>query len=176
MSTTLRIAGIVDESIVDGPGFRLTVFAQGCRHRCEGCHNPETHDFEGGTIMTVSDILTKLMENPLLDGVTLSGGDPFEQAEAFAELAKEIRFRGYHVMTYSGYTFEAIQQMAKVRPAFEELLNATHILVDGPFKQQERCHDLLFRGSRNQRLIDVDATRANGRVCLYKESINEQAS
>ncbi|MDF2524364.1 MAG: nrdG, partial [Clostridiales bacterium] len=106
MSTQLRISGIIKESIVDGPGIRLVIFAQGCRHHCPGCHNPETHSFEGGQLITIAEILGMMKRNPLLDGITLSGGDPFEQAAEFAELARETRKAGLNVVTYTGYTYE----------------------------------------------------------------------
>lgn len=176
MRTVLNIAGMIEESIADGPGFRLVVFAQGCRHKCEGCHNPETHTFAGGMPMTVEEILMRLEENPMHDGITLSGGDPFEQAEGFSILAKAARHRGYHVMTYTGYTFEAIQNLADERPGWNALLTASDVLVDGPFKLSEKCGTLLFRGSRNQRLIDVDTTLKTGKVNLYSTSVGEQAS
>ena len=108
MDATLRIAGIVKESIVDGPGIRLVIFAQGCKHNCPGCHNPETHSFEGGNLISVEEILEKVKKNPLLDGVTFSGGDPFEQGEAFSILGEKVKTLGLNVMTYTGYTYEEI--------------------------------------------------------------------
>lgn len=155
MNTVIRIAGITEESIVDGPGIRFVVFAQGCRHHCPGCHNPQTHGLEGGTLITVDEILQRMKQNPLLDGITLSGGDPFEQAESFAELAHRARISGYTVMTYTGYTYEALQQEAAQHPGWHRLLRNTHLLVDGPFRQNEHNPLLRFRGSENQRIVDV---------------------
>lgn len=162
MSTLIRIAGITEESIVDGPGIRFVVFAQGCRHRCPGCHNPQTHDPDGGTLTSVSEILTKMRQNPLLDGITLSGGDPFEQGEPFAELAARAHGLGYHVMTYTGYTYETLQQEAHRRTGWQKLLQSTDLLVDGPFRQSERNPLLRFRGSANQRILSVPDSLAAG--------------
>ncbi len=158
MDALLRIAGITEESIVDGPGIRFVVFAQGCRHHCPGCHNPQTHDLSGGTLSSVDEILHRMQQNPLLDGITLSGGDPFEQAEAFAELAEKARNLGYSVMTYTGYTYEMLQHDAPHRPGWHKLLASTHLLVDGPFRQAEHNPLLRFRGSENQRIVDVSSS------------------
>ena len=155
MNTTLRVAGIVNESIVDGPGIRLVVFGQGCKHNCPGCHNPETHSFEGGELMSVEDIIKLVIKNPLLDGVTFSGGDPFEQAEGFAVLGKRIKALGLNVMTYTGYTYEEISDGMKTKPEWRALLYTTDILVDGKFDLTKKSLLLKFRGSSNQRIIDV---------------------
>lgn len=154
----LRIADIVDDSIVDGPGFRMTVFAQGCPHHCPGCHNPGTHDFSGGKEVTVQCILDLAAENPLLSGITLSGGEPFCQPDAMAKLAKGAKEMGLHVMAYSGWTFEELLQKEEVRA----LLESIDVLVDGRFILAERSLKLAFRGSRNQRIIDVPASLKTG--------------
>lgn len=169
MPSELKIAGIARESIVDGPGIRLVVFAQGCRHNCPGCHNPATHSFEGGTAMSMESILEALRANPLLDGITLSGGEPFEQAEGFAELAFQSGLLGLHVMTYTGYTYEQILAGSVTRPAWSSLLAHTDILVDGPFELEKRNLLLKFRGSENQRLIDVKKTRAFGKIVIIDD-------
>lgn len=149
----LRIAGIIGESIVDGPGIRFVVFTQGCPHHCPGCHNPQTHAFDGGELVDTDKLLHKILEDPLVSGVTFSGGEPFCQAEALAELAKELRAHGKHIMTYTGYTWEQLQQSED--PAVHALLKHTDILVDGRFILEQRDLTLRFRGSRNQRLLDV---------------------
>ena len=100
------MAGVVSESIVDGPGIRFTLFVQGCPHKCEGCHNPQTHDFSGGKDDDTDAILERILENPLLDGVTFSGGEPFCQAKPLADLAMKIKAAGLDVISYSGYTIE----------------------------------------------------------------------
>lgn len=156
----IRVAGIEDDSIVDGPGFRLTVFTQGCPHDCSGCHNPETHPFDGGKIMDADAIVKMMKDNPLLDGITLSGGDPFCQPEPCAYLARKAKDMGLNVWAYSGWTFEALMGMPEVRP----LLESVDVLVDGPFILAQRTLELRFRGSRNQRLVDVPASLAEGRA------------
>ncbi|NLM76233.1 MAG: anaerobic ribonucleoside-triphosphate reductase activating protein [Clostridiaceae bacterium] len=164
MDVNIRIAGIINESIVDGPGIRMVVFAQGCRHKCPGCHNPETHSFDGGKLVAVSSILEQAKSNPLLDGITISGGEPFEQAESFAVLAKEAKNLGLNIMTYTGYTYEYIVKNSSKHRGWEELLDETDILVDGRFEIEKRNLLLKFRGSENQRIIDVKRSKAENRV------------
>lgn len=166
MSTYIRIAGIINESIVDGPGIRMVVFAQGCKHKCPGCHNPETHSFDGGTWVSVDSILEQVKRNPLLDGITFSGGDPFEQAEAFAVLAREAKKLNLDIMTYTGYTYEYILANACRHRGWDTLLNETDILVDGRYEPDKRNLLLKFRGSENQRLIDVNRTKAENRIVV----------
>lgn len=167
---TLRIAGIMRESIVDGPGIRFAVFCQGCPHHCPGCHNPETHDFNGGTEVSIERILKAIDENPLLKGVTFSGGEPTCQAEGFASLAKAVKARGLDITLFSGYTYDQLLHRCESEPALKELLDLTDLLIDGPFLQAERDLTLQFRGSRNQRLIDMNATRQAGEVVLWEQS------
>lgn len=162
----IKLAGIEDESIVDGPGFRFVVFTQGCPHHCPGCQNPQTHDPEGGYWEDTDVLLEKMKKDPLLKGVTLSGGEPFEQAEVLVEFAEKVRENGFDVFAYSGYTFEQLTAGAKNRPAWLELLKLCDILVDGRFELEHRSLDLLFRGSPNQRLIDVQRSLAEGKVVI----------
>jgi anaerobic ribonucleoside-triphosphate reductase activating protein len=150
---TIRIAGIVRESIVDGPGIRFVVFSQGCPHRCKGCHNEATHDFEGGYDCGINKILAEIDKNPLLQGVTFSGGEPFCQPGAFYRLGVEIKKRGLDLVAYSGYTLEELQAISKENPQVEKLLGLIDYLVDGPFLLEEKDLTLEFRGSRNQRFI-----------------------
>ena len=152
---TLRVSGIINESIVDGPGIRLVVFAQGCERRCPGCHNPETHAPDGGRETDISEIVTMIKANPLLRGVTFSGGEPFLQARAFACLARLSREAGLDVMVYSGYT---IEEILEIGGEYRELLEETDILVDGPYIEGQRTLGALYKGSANQRVIDVPAT------------------
>ena len=154
----MRIAGIVNDSIVDGPGLRLAIFAQGCPHHCPGCHNPESHDFSGGSDMDTEKIIARMDANPLLDGITLTGGEPFEQPDACRILADAAHARGLNVWAYSGYTFE---QLCAV-PEKRRLLEACDVLVDGPFLLAERSLDLRFRGSKNQRVLKVAELLAGG--------------
>lgn len=165
---TLRLAGVMRESIVDGPGIRMTVFGQGCPHHCKGCHNPETHDPAGGYISHPENILKAIDQNPLLQGVTFSGGEPFFQAEAFAMLGAEIKKKGLHITTYSGYTFEQLIEGAKKGvPGWNELLLVTDLLIDGKFVLEERSLNILFRGSKNQRLVDVKKSIEAGEAVLW---------
>lgn len=156
----LRIAGTVNDSIVDGPGFRFTVFTQGCPHHCPGCHNPQTHDYQGGKLVQIEDLIAQMRENPLLDGLTLSGGEPFEQPQACAELARMAREIGLNVWVYSGYTFEQLLE----KPECRELLEACDVLIDGRFMLAQRTLELRFRGSRNQRVIDLPQSLKDGRA------------
>lgn len=160
----LRVAGIVRESVVDGPGLRLVVFVQGCPHRCPGCHNSHTWEPDGGTVLTVEEIADMVRADPLLKGVTLSGGEPFEQAGALAELAVLVHAMGKDVITYTGYTWEKLQELAGERKEVKSLLAVSDYLVDGPFLQARRDPELPFRGSDNQRIIDVRASLAAGQV------------
>jgi anaerobic ribonucleoside-triphosphate reductase activating protein len=137
---------------------RYAVFTQGCRRDCKGCHNPSTQDEKGGYFIEVQTILTQFDENPLLSGVTFSGGEPFLQPEPLAYLAEQVKARGKNVFTYSGYTFEELLRLIKtdsvLGPAMERLLFFTDTLVDGPYIEEQRDLTLLFRGSSNQRLLD----------------------
>ncbi|MFP3040928.1 radical SAM protein [Treponema primitia] len=164
---TLTIGGMETESIVDGPGFRYTVFVQGCNFRCPGCHNAYLQTFAGGCSITVGEILDAVRDNPLLDGLTLSGGDPFTQARVCAVLAEEVHALGLSVMTYTGYTFEDL--WFADNPDWRRLIMTTDILVDGPFIREQRNIDLRFRGSSNQRLIDVRRTFAAGKIIVLGE-------
>jgi len=164
----IRLAGIVRESIVDGPGFRFTVFVQGCPHHCPGCHNPQTHDPAGGEDCDVQILLREIEKDPLLQGVTLSGGEPMEQAEALLPLARGVRAMGKNVMVYSGYTFEELLEKGVREPAVLDLLRECFLLVDGRFVLAERDLELLFRGSRNQRLIDVQTSLDERRAVLME--------
>jgi anaerobic ribonucleoside-triphosphate reductase activating protein len=157
----LDLSGIVTDSIVDGPGIRTAVFSQGCPHHCQGCHNPETWEFGIGTQMEEETVLDIVKSNPLCRGVTFSGGEPFAQAEGFAKLAKLLKQQGYEVASYTGYTFE---QLLRGTPAQKELLDTIDILIDGPFLLSERSLELNFRGSRNQRILDVPASLASGKA------------
>lgn len=169
----LRIAGIEPESFVDGPGIRMTIFTQGCPHHCPGCHNPQTHDFKGGHFISIDEILSMIDENPLLDGVTFSGGDPMEQAAALMPLAREIKERGMNLVIYTGYTYERLMALSNERPDMFELLTFADILIDGPFVMAKRSLDLMFRGSSNQRIIDVQESLTQGHVVLHQIQLDE---
>ncbi len=155
----LNLAGIQADSIVDGPGIRTTFFCQGCPHHCEGCHNPETWPFAGGTPMDTETLVDIAASNPLCRGVTFSGGEPFAQAEGFLELARALKEKGYEVASYSGYTFE---QLLSGTRAQRQLLEQLDVLIDGPFLQREKSLEVAFRGSKNQRILDVPKSLAAG--------------
>lgn len=157
----LNLSGIVGDSIVDGPGIRTCIFCQGCPHHCEGCHNPETWDFGCGTPMEEETLLEIVRSNPLCRGVTFSGGEPFAQSEGFAKLARLLKEAGYEVASYSGYTFEELLSGSDDQ---RELLSAIDVLIDGPFLLSERSLELSFRGSRNQRILDVPRSLAEGKA------------
>jgi anaerobic ribonucleoside-triphosphate reductase activating protein len=143
---------------VDGPGVRYVVFTQGCRLRCKGCHNPGTHDERGGYFVETRDILARFDENPLLSGITLSGGEPFLQPAPLSLLAEQIKARGKTVFTYTGYTFEDLLRLVLEDggrgPAVAGLLSFTDTLIDGPYIEELKDLDLTFRGSSNQRILD----------------------
>lgn len=153
MENAIRLSGIVRESIVDGPGIRFGVFVQGCPHGCVGCHNPESLDFSGGYDRDYQTILAEIKKNPLLDGVTFSGGEPLCQAAALLPLAEEIKKMGLTLMIYTGSVFEDLLQQND--PAVLKLLSFCDYLVDGPFVLQQKDLTLPFRGSANQRILDM---------------------
>ncbi|MBQ8536727.1 MAG: anaerobic ribonucleoside-triphosphate reductase activating protein [Clostridia bacterium] len=161
----IKIYGTVNDSIVDGPGLRYTVFTQGCPHKCPGCHNPESHDFDGGRLIDTDEIIAQMKQNPLLDGVTLSGGEPFCQPEACLVIAQAAHQAGLNVWAYSGYTYEQLLEKAP------ELLKEVDVLVDGPFILAQRSLELKFKGSRNQRLIDVKRSLNEKAVVLWQPPI-----
>ena len=158
----IRIAGTVEDSIVDGPGLRFVVFTQGCPHHCEGCHNPETHDFSGGRLTDTDLLYEQCMENPLCGGVTFSGGEPFCQPQALWELGSRLKAAGKHLMCYSGWTFEELLEKAQHEEYTGKLLSILDVLVDGRFDISKRSLSLQFRGSTNQRLINVPASLKAG--------------
>lgn len=166
MDNKLRIAGIVEESIVDGPGIRFVVFTQGCKHNCPGCHNPHTHSFDGGEIVEIDSIIDSIKENPLLSGVTLSGGEPFEQAKALAELSKKIKELGYNIISYTGYTYEYIIENSSEASGWMDLLKEIDILIDGRFEIEKKSLNLRYKGSSNQRIIDVKKTMASESIVI----------
>ena len=161
MSQTLHLAGWVQDSIVDGPGLRFTAFFQGCTHHCPGCHNPETWPLEGGTPLSPAMLMELAEKNPLCRGITLSGGEPFLQAgQAMEEFLTLAKSKGYEIACYTGYTWEEL--MAQGTPAQRRMLEFLDILIDGRFMQEQRTLELTFRGSRNQRILQVQESLAQG--------------
>lgn len=168
----LRLSGIMEESIVDGPGLRYVLFTQGCPHSCKGCHNPETHSLEGGFELTVEAALAQFRENPLLAGITFSGGEPFLQPGALCAVARGVRQMGKNVLTYSGFTYEQLLKRAEGDPPTARLLELTDILIDGPYVEALRDLELRFRGSANQRLLD---RQARARLAARARSATEKS-
>lgn len=162
---TIRIAGTANDSIVDGNGLRYTIFVQGCPHHCKGCHNPQTHSFDGGKEVSISDLFDEITSNILLDGVTFSGGEPFAQAKPLIKLADLIKQNtNLNIVTYTGYTFEEI--VTSSNPDWIALLDRTDILIDGEFIEDLKSYELRFRGSSNQRCIDVKQSLLQHEVIL----------
>ena len=161
-NTTLKIAGVVTESIVDGPGIRYTIFTQGCPFHCKGCHNPQSQPLKGGMDVKLKIFYDEIKQNPLVTGVTFSGGEPFIQAGALSLLAKVLKREGYSVWSYSGYTYDKLERDDK----FRSLLEQIDVLVDGPYVQSKHSMDIDFRRSTNQRIIDVPKSLAQDKVVL----------
>jgi len=166
----MRIAGLVHDSIVDGPGLRYVVFTQGCSLCCAGCHNPDTWDRSGGTEISVDEIIKEMLSNPLTDGLTLSGGEPFEQAADCASLAAAAHDGGLSVWVYSGKTYEVLLEEAKHEASIESFLAQIDVLIDGSFVLSERTLSQKWCGSKNQRILDVKKSIAAGKgVLLYDD-------
>lgn len=164
MSKKIRLSGIAYESLVNGPGMRRVLFAQGCNHNCKGCFNPETHDFTGGEEIDMDEIIEDIAENPMLKGITFSGGDPLEQAEEFSYIAEKVKDLGLNVWCYTGYTYEYIIDNLEKRRGWERLLTNIDILVDGKFDVSKTQDGLRFRGSTNQRFIDIKKSLDSERI------------
>lgn len=167
----LRLAGIVEDSIVDGPGLRLVLFAQGCPHMCPNCHNPETHPPYAKEPVSIDKVIVLLMKNSLCTGLTLSGGEPFAQAKSFSKVALAARKKGLNIWAYTGYTYEELIHGNTTENGFIHLLELCDVLVDGRYIDSLRSLDLDFRGSANQRILDVPASLATGqaqRIAHYK--------
>ena len=164
MGNIIRLSGIAYESLVNGPGMRRVFFSQGCNHKCSGCFNEDTHDFSGGEDRDMDDLIKDVLENPILKGVTFSGGDPLERAEEFAYMAKAFKKSGLNVWSYTGYTFEYILKNMNERKGWKDLLENLDVLVDGRFDETKTKDGLKYRGSTNQRIIDVKESLKNGEV------------
>lgn len=162
------MAGIVNDSITDGPGLRLTLFMQGCDKNCPGCHNQDTLPLEGGTLYTTEEIMQKVNKNPMLSGVTFSGGEPLLQAQALLPLAHLIKEACLDLAIYTGYTFEDL--LKKGDSLQIELLSLASTLIDGPFILSQRSLNLSFRGSTNQRILNLKESLAQGKAVLENRS------
>lgn len=164
----IRLAGYISESIVDGPGIRSVIFTQGCLHHCKNCHNPSTHPLEKGKVLEIEEVLSLISNNPLSVGITVSGGEPFLQPEAINELIKLYKNKhpNKNIVIYTGYTIEELLNFNN--PVIKEILLKTEILIDGKYQDSLRDLTLFYRGSSNQRVIDVQKTFQTGKICLSK--------
>jgi len=186
---SIRLSGITPESLVDGPGLRYVIFAQGCRHGCPKCHNPTSWDINGGKEFTVKEIIRMIKKQckarstvkqgvtqditqsaAKTQGLTLSGGEPFLQAGEFAQAANAARQIGLDIVTYTGYTYEELTELEKDDSGIAALLRETDLLIDGRYIDEKRTSSLPFRGSSNQRIIDMPKTREKGKITLWKNS------
>ena len=162
----IRLFGVIRESIVDGPGMRFVIFVQGCPHHCPGCHNPESHDPAGGYLSSTARIWKAASQNPMIRGITFSGGEPFLWGNELYEIGRAARDAGMNVMTYSGYTYEQLLEKAKTEEGVKKLLTVSNYLVDGPYVEAQRDITLQFRGSANQRIWDVTCYPNSDRASL----------
>lgn len=164
MDKNIRLSGIAYESLVNGPGIRRVFFSQGCKHNCKGCFNPDTHDFNGGENRNMDELIESVLDNPMIKGVTFSGGDPLEQAEKFAYMAKAFKNNNLNIWCYTGYTYEYIREHKDENNGWNELLNNIDVLVDGKFEEENMQEGLKFRGSTNQRIIDIKESLNHGKI------------
>lgn len=167
MAKSIRMYGTVDDSIVDGVDLRFGVFVQGCAHHCPGCHNEESQDYDGGYLTTTDQLEREIIASHRRN-VTFSGGEPFDQAEALLELAQNLKSKGFNIWIYSGYLYEDLLKGRKGKGA-QKLLELCDVLVDGPFVQSLHSYDLRWKGSSNQRVIDLAKTRRQGSVVLFEQ-------
>lgn len=166
MGRKIRLAGIAYESLVNGPGMRRVFFSQGCRHNCKGCFNQDTHDFNGGEELDMDELIKDVIDNPMLRGVTFSGGDPLERAEDFAYMAEAFKKKNLNIWCYTGYKFEDIINNLDNNKGWRLLLSNIDVLVDGRFEEENKNDRLKFRGSTNQRIIDVPSSLKCGEIVI----------
>ena len=162
----LRVAGIVKESVVDGPGFRYVIFAQGCTHGCKSCHNPDTHSLDGGYMVDTENLLEDIKQSKYIDGVTFSGGEPFLQPDAFIHIAEKLREANINIVCYTGFTYEEL--MESKDESRIKLLGLVDMLIDGPYMEEFGDLSLTFRGSSNQRIIDVKSSLKENKAVIQK--------
>lgn len=167
-------ADLQEDSIVDGEGIRTVLWTQGCPHHCPGCHNPQTHDRNGGVVVDIEEIKELVSNLKGQDGLTFSGGDPFMQPASCAEIAKYARSLGLNIWCYTGYTFEQLLTLGKAKPEYMDFLKEIDVLVDGRFILEKKSYSALFRGSSNQRLIDVKRSLENEEAILWNVHSDEE--
>lgn len=162
----VRVSGLIEESIVDGPGLRFVMFLQGCAKRCFMCHNPETHAMNGGDLVKTGDLVKKWQHNKMLKGITISGGEPFLQPKAVYELTKQAIDDGLDVIIYSGYYYEELKKFSN--EYVQKTLDIATLLIDGPFEHNLKSLNISFRGSTNQRIVDLAETKLNNEVTFHE--------
>lgn len=162
-------ADLQSDSIVDGPGLRTVLWTQGCSHHCKGCQNPQTWSFDEGALVPLDEVYKAIDELEYQTGFTFSGGDPMFQVEACDKIASYVKNKGMDIWCYTGFTYEQLLKLKEKNPAYGSFLDKIDVLVDGKFILEERDLNLLFRGSRNQRLIDMNKTRKTGKLTLLDE-------
>lgn len=168
---TIRLASpLQEDSLVDGPGVRMVIWTQGCPHHCFRCHNAQTWDLDKGSLYAVEDLQKQIMESQLQSGLTLSGGEPFLQVEPLLEIVKTAKEKGLNIWAYTGFTYEALLADEKKK----QLLCQLDVLVDGKFVDEEKDYRLVFKGSRNQRIIDVQKSLQNGTIILSEKDEQNQ--
>lgn len=165
---------IQSDSIVDGPGLRAVIWTQGCKHNCKGCHNPSTHSFDGGFLKDVEEIKKEIDKLTLIDGITLSGGDPLFQVKECLEIVLYAKKRKLNVWVYTGFTFEQLIKLKENKKEIKEFLENIDVLVDGKFEIENKKLSLNFRGSTNQRIINVKKSLKENKVCIYKKYDNTE--
>lgn len=168
-SKLIRLAGIAENSLVNGKGLRKVFFSQGCSHHCEGCFNQHTWEFAGGRMFDMDELVQKVKDEPFLDGVTFSGGDPFQQADKFAYLAKKLHEANINIWAYTGYTFEELMKLAQTNPHIKQMINNVDVIVDGRFMKDKMSENLKYCGSSNQRVIDVKPSLNENKIILFKD-------
>ena len=168
-SKLIRLAGIAENSLVNGKGLRKVFFSQGCSHHCEGCFNQHTWEFSGGRMFDMDELVQKVKDEPFLDGVTFSGGDPFQQADKFAYLAKKLHEANINIWAYTGYTFEELMKLAQTNPYIKQMINNVDVIVDGRFMKDKMSENLKYCGSSNQRVIDVKSSLNENKIILFKD-------
>ncbi|MEE3343003.1 MAG: anaerobic ribonucleoside-triphosphate reductase activating protein [Bacilli bacterium] len=169
MKIRLAVPHIQKDSIVDGEGIRGVIWTQGCPHHCLGCHNPETHDMKGGILVDVDDLKDEIDKLEGHDGITFSGGDPMVQADVCCELARYCHQKGFSVWCYTGYTFEELLKLSKAKKKILEFLKEIDVLIDGKFILSEKSFDVIFRGSKNQRIINVSKSLKTGKTVTFRK-------
>lgn len=166
----IRLAAYLQpDSIVDGEGVRTVIWTQGCPHNCYGCHNPETHDYKGGELVEIEEVFDAIDNLEGQDGITFSGGDPFVQPKECAVIAKYAKNKGLNIWAYTGYLYEDLLKLSKNNKDIMSFLREIDILVDGKFEIDKRSYSCIFRGSYNQRIIDVKESLKNGTTVLIQK-------